>query len=62
MLLIEVFMLVVDVDKDEHNEFVLRFDSDEAFEDVLRLWWRRWAKGASKTSFNCIANKPFKMK
>jgi len=31
-------MLVVDVDKDEHNEFVLRFDSDEAFEDVLRLW------------------------
>ena len=31
-------MLVVDVDSDEHSEFVLRFDSEEALEEVLRLW------------------------
>jgi hypothetical protein len=52
-------MLVVEVLSDEHMEFVLTLDSDEAFDEVERLWWRLCASGASNTSLSCRANMPF---
>ena len=57
LLLLAVLRLVVDVLSDEHIEFVLMFDSDDAFDEVDRLFLLRWANGASNTSFN--ENRPF---
>lgn len=47
-------MLVVDVLRDEQIEFEERLDSEEAFEDVERLWWRRCANGPSIIGFSWI--------